>query len=144
MSLAPWEAGFAPRKLRGFAVDSSSFESVPRVWEFAYESCVVALDKSCGREGAREWAIEWAVDGRELSTPSCGRGGSGGGDSSCEASELVDVLREKLRIMPSVGLAKSCVSTWLLSAAFLVARVASLLFCVGVEGGLPCPDAAGD
>lgn len=92
---------------------------------------MVALETSCGREGAL--CIECDVDGRELRYPSCGRGGNGGGVPSREGDErpLVDVLRDMLFIMFSVGFAKSCCSPL---SAFL--EEALLLFCVGVVGAL--------
>jgi hypothetical protein len=79
-------------------VGESASESVAKACVCATDSCVVALETSCGREGA----VEWDVPGRE-SSPSCGRGGSGGGVPSIDAMELFDVLREKLRIMFRVG-----------------------------------------
>lgn len=130
------------RKLGGFEANDASLEplplalALPRVCEVAYESCVVGLERSCGRAGA----MEWAVEGRELETPKCGRGGSGGGASSCDATELADVLRGKLRMMSSVGLAKSCDSIW---PALVEVVEALLLFCVGVVGTLPCSSVGG-
>lgn len=99
----------------------------------------MGLESNWGRDGALEWASEWAVEGRELSVSSRGRGGSGGGDSSWDASELAEALREKLWMMFSVGLAKSRASTW--SGVFVaVAAAASLLCWVGVVGALPCSE----
>ena len=87
--------------------------------------------------------MEWAVEGRELATASCGRGGSGGGVPSLEGKELADVLREKVRIIFSVGFAKSCCSIRSADFAFIEAL---LLFCVragvGVVGSL-VPSEAG-
>lgn len=74
------------------------------------ESCVVALETSCGRDGAR--AIECDDVGRDekAGMPSCGRGGSGGGVPSLDGEEtpLYEGLRDALPIMLNVGLAKSC------------------------------------
>jgi hypothetical protein len=51
---------------------------------FVTDSCVVAFETSCGRDGCR--AIECEDAGREekMGTPSCGRGGSGGGVPSLD------------------------------------------------------------
>ena len=78
--------------------------------------------------------IEWDVEGRGLSNPSCGRGGSGGGVPSLDGAItlLAEALRDMLFIMLSVGFAKSCLETpW--STFFADAL---LLACVGVEGPL--------
>lgn len=83
-------------------------------------------------------AIECAVEGRD-SRASAGRGGSGGGVGSRDASELVDALRENLLMMLSVGLAKSCDST---AAASAFAGAWLLLFCVVGRGELR-PSAVG-
>lgn len=88
----------------------------------------MALDRSCGLDGA----IECEVEGRD-SNPSAGRGGSGGGAAYCDANELVEFLREKPRIMLSVGLVKSCGSV---GSPLADTAVALLLFCVGVVGEL--------
>lgn len=89
---------------------------------------MVALDRSCGLEGA----IECEVEGRD-SNPSPGRGGSGGGAAYCDANELVEFFREKARIMLSVGLVKSCGSV---GSPLADTVVALLLSCVGVVGEL--------
>jgi hypothetical protein len=131
------EGRFAPRKFRDFEmvdVGESPFASVAKACVFATESCVVALETSCGLDGA----VEWDVPGRE-SNPSCGRGGSGGGVPSFDAIELPDALREKLRIIFRVGFAKSCAS---MGSPFFDLKDALLLFCVGVVGEL-CPSGAG-
>jgi hypothetical protein len=112
----------------------TSLDSTAYAWVFWAERWVVALEKSCGLVGA----VECDVEGRE-SRPSCGRGGSGGGVSSLDTSELVDVLREILCIMLSVGFAKSCCSIW---SAFFELRETLLLCCVGVVGELS-PSEAG-
>jgi hypothetical protein len=81
--------------------------------------------------------IECEVEGRELRNPSCGRGGSGGGVPSLDGDEvpLVELRREALLMMFSVGFAKSCCST-----RFALFAEALLLFCVGVEGALVAGD----
>jgi len=102
-------------------------DSPPHVCELAYETCVVALDRSCGRVGAIKRVVEWDVDGREVSAPS-GRGGSGGGVPSHDGSELVDVRRDRACIRPRAELArKSRVS---------VDDEPWRLFCVGGVGGV--------
>jgi hypothetical protein len=110
---------------------ASSRDSVPKAWPLLSESWVVALETSCGLDGA--FRIECEVEGRELMYPSCGRGGSGGGVSSRDGEDtpLVEALRDMFFMMPSVGFAKSFWSTW---SAFL--NEASLLFCVGVVEAL--------
>ena len=109
---------------------ASSRESLPKAWAWVLvmESCVVALETSCGRDGARLTECEDA--GRDGCTPSCscGRGGSGGGVPSLDGEvEVVAplVLYEGLRedealraMMLSVGLAKSSCSTRSLSPSF--------------------------
>lgn len=123
------ECRVPPAKLRCLgAVDvgEASLGSVAKACVFATESCVVALERSCGLEGA----VECAVEGR-VSRPSPGRGGSGGGVSCCEAKELVDALRERFRIMLSVGFAKSVDDS---TRSPLVEAL--LLFCVGAVGEL--------
>lgn len=96
------------------------------------ESCVVALETSCGLAGA----VEWDVEGRELSSPNCGRGGRGGGVPSLDGrdSALADALRDRLWIMFRVGFVKDgcCCSDGCCRAA----EEALLLCCVGVVGGL--------
>jgi len=124
-----------PRKLRCFeAVDAgeSSRDSVPTASPLLSESCVVALEMSCGLDGA--FRMEWDVEGLELRNPSCGRGGSGGGVPSLDgaATLLVEALRDMLFVMFNVGFAKSCCATLL--SAFL--KEALLLLCLGVEGAL--------
>lgn len=116
-------------KLRGLgAVDvgEASLGSAEKACVLAMDSWVVALDRSCGLEGA----VECDVEGRD-SRPMAGRGGSGGGGASCDASDAVEFLREKPRIMVRVGLAKSCDST---ESPLADAADALLLFCVGVVG----------
>jgi hypothetical protein len=130
-------AKFAPKKLFCFEmVDAgeSPFTSVAKACVFATDSCVVALETSCGLVGA----VEWDVPGRE-SKPSCGRGGSGGGVSSTDAIELSDALREYLRIMLNVGFANSCAS---MGSPVFDLKDALLLSCVGVVGEL-CPSEVG-
>lgn len=117
---------------------ASSRESLPKAWVLVMESCVVALETSCGRDGARLTECEDA--GRDECAPSCncGRGGNGGGVPSLDGEvEVVAPLvlyegrreDEALRaMMLSVGLAKSSCSTrspspslgdgWLCGAAF--------------------------
>jgi hypothetical protein len=122
---------------------ASSRKSLPKAWAWVLvmESCVVALETSCGRDGAR--LTECDDGGRDECTPSCncGRGGSGGGVPSLDGEvEVVAplVLYEGLRedealraMMLSVGLAKSSCSSfagvggspslgdgWLCGAAF--------------------------
>ena len=111
-------------------VGDSSFASVANACVLATDSCVVALERSCGLPGA----VECDVEGRE-SKPSAGRGGSGGGVSSFDTNELADVLCEKLRIILRVGLAKSC---WSIGSSLVDVTEALLLllFCVGVVGEL--------
>jgi hypothetical protein len=109
-------------------VGNSSLASVANACVLATDSCVVALERSCGLPGA----VECDVEGRE-SRPSPGRGGSGGGASSFDASEPVEVLREKLCIILSVGLAKSCCS---IGSPVIDLAEPLLLFCVGVVGEL--------
>lgn len=112
MSLVLLDA-FKPSKPRCFAAldGDSSRESLPKAWPSLNESCVVALDTSCGLDGALR--IEWDVEGRGLMNPSCGRGGSGGGVPSLEGAMtlLAEALRDRLFIMFSVGFAKSCLET---------------------------------
>jgi hypothetical protein len=117
------------RGLDAADVGEASLESAAKACVLAMESWVVALDRSCGLEGA----IECDVEGRD-SNPSAGRGGSGGGAAYCDASDAVEFLREKLRIMLSVGFAKSCDSPG--------SPLALLLFWVGVVGEL-CPSESG-
>lgn len=73
----------------------------------------MALETSCGRDGARLTECEDVGRDESVGTPSCGRGGSGGGVPSLdgEVVPLYDGLREALPMMLSVGLAKSCCST---------------------------------
>lgn len=137
-SLILRECTFPPTKLRCFGtvdVGEPSFGSVAKACVFATESCVVALERSCGLEGA----VECDVEGR-VSKPSPGRGGSGGGVSCCEAKELIDVLREKFRIMLRVGFAKSVDDST--GSPLVDSADALLLFCVGVVGELS-PSEAG-
>lgn len=122
---------FALPRLRGLGtadVGDESFESAAKACVFAMESWVVALDRSCGLEGA----IECEVEGRD-SNPSAGRGGSGGGAAYCDDNELVEFLREKARIMFNVGFVKSCGSV---GSPLADTAVALLFFCVGVVGEL--------
>jgi hypothetical protein len=136
-SLRLREARFAPRTSRDLGpedVGDSSFVSVANACVLATESCVVALERSCGLADA----VECDVEGRE-SRPSAGRGGSGGGVSSLDSSESTDVLREKFRIILRVGLAKSCCS---IGSPVVDLAEALLLFCVGVVGELG-PSAVG-
>jgi hypothetical protein len=126
--------GRPPAKLRCFdAVDAgeSSRESLPKAWPLLRVSCVVALEMSCGLDG--DLRIECDVDGRELRNPSWGRGGSGGGVPSRDGDDtpLIELRREALFMMFSVGFAKSCCQT---RSAFFAEAL--LLFCVGVEGVL--------
>jgi hypothetical protein len=111
--------------------DESSRESLPKAWSLLRVSCVVALEMSCGLDG--DLRIECDVVGRELRNPSWGRGGSGGGVPSRDGNDtpLVELRREALVMMFSVGFAKSCCST---RSAFFAEAL--LLFCVGVEGVL--------
>ena len=130
------EPKFAPAQLCGFAaveVGDASFASVAKACVFATEICVVALERSWGLAGA----VEWDVEGRD-SRPRAGRGGSGGGVSSRDTSELMDGWRENLRIIPSVGFAKSVCS---IGSPFLDLAEALLLCCVGVGGALPASEA---
>jgi hypothetical protein len=126
--------GRPPAKLRCFdAVDAgeSLRESLPKAWPLLRVSCVVALEMSCGLDG--DLRIECDVDGRELRNPSWGRGGSGGGVPSRDGDDtpLIELRREALFMMFSVGFAKSCCPT---RSAFFAEAL--LLFCVGVEGVL--------
>lgn len=77
------------------------------------ESCVVALDTSCGRDGARSIECDDVGRDEKVGTPNCGRGGSGGGVPSLEGEEtlLYEGLRGALPAVLGVGLAKSCGST---------------------------------
>jgi hypothetical protein len=88
----------------------SSRESLPNACVLVTESCVVALETKCGRATV----MEWEEVGREVNveTPSCGRGGSGGGVPSRDGDEtwLCEGLRGAWPIMLNVGLAKSCCS----------------------------------
>jgi hypothetical protein len=112
-SLVLWEdtLGIMLRGLADAGDVESSRESLPKACVLVTESCVVAFETSCGRAGVTECDDE----GRDVKagTPSCGRGGSGGGVLSLEGEDmpLYEGLREALPIMPSVGLAKSCCST---------------------------------
>ena len=109
-------------------VGDESFESAANACVLAMDSWVVALDRSRGLEGV----VECEVEGRD-SKPSAGRGGSGGGVSYCDASELVEFLREKPCIILNVGLANSWASV---GPPLVDVPVALLLFCVGVVGEL--------
>lgn len=103
---------------RGFEDDGdveSSRESLPYAWVLVTDSCVVAFETSCGRDGCRAIECEDAGRDEKVGTPSCGRGrgGSGGGVPSLdgEVAPLQEVLREAMPMMPSVGFAKSRCST---------------------------------
>jgi hypothetical protein len=74
----------------------SSRDSTPKACPLLRESWVVALEMSCGLDGAL--CMEWDVDGRAWTYPSCGRGGSGGGVPSRDGVEsaLVEALRDRL------------------------------------------------
>lgn len=77
------------------------------------ERCVVALETSCGRDGARLTECDDVGRVERDGMLSCGRGGSGGGVPSLdgEVAPLHEGLREALPMMLSVGLAKSGCST---------------------------------
>ena len=96
---------------------------------------MVALETSCGRDGAR--AIECDDVGRDedAGTASCGRGGSGGGEPSLDGEEtpLCEGLRDALPIMLSVVLAKSCCSTR--SAFFGASSIAGVVRLFGASLG---------
>jgi hypothetical protein len=112
---------FHPVTFLGFELldeGESSPDTLLYVCVSVYESCVVALDTSCGLAGA----VECAVAGLESGKPRFrGRGGSGGGVSSLDTEDkaLVDVLRERLCIMLIVGLVNSCCPLCAASLGFL-------------------------
>ena len=113
----------------------SSRESLPKACVLVTESCVVALETSCGREGALLTECDDAGRDVKVGTPSCGRGGSGGGVPSLDGVvvPLYEGLREALPIMLNVGLAKSCCSTP--SAFFVASSMAAVVGSFGASFG---------